>query len=700
MNVNAKRNGLLTPTELAVYDGFGFSEKFARLLNIRGIDTPGKVKDFFNFSINRLHDPFLLKGMQQGVTRIQTAIKNKERILIIGDYDCDGISATAILYKYLLTRRANTRYFLPNRDADGYGLTIELLDKLHKRFQPNLIITVDSGISCYDEIEHAKSLGMDVIVTDHHTIPEKTPDCICINPKFEDQEYPFQDLCGAGVSLKLVQALSQANFNQNQDKSIDARTFGLNTVRDYVDICALATIADIVPLNDENRVITAIGLEMLNKNSSPAVTALAKSSNIFGKLTAQDISFKLGPKINAAGRMGNAKRGLDLLLEKDEIKITEIITSLSNLNTARQKLCNDIFAECDTIIETKGLFQNNIIILYNDTWDGGVLGIVAARITDKFAKPAIILSKSKNIYKGSGRSVGKINIIELLTRHSDVLASFGGHAMAAGLSIVPENITTFVERITSDLANVVGSESTTDKEYDFDLPLDEISPEFVLEIEKLEPTGCGNKRPKFVTEITSVKTQVLQNHPNHVRFVTPQINNVNISFMFFNAAQYLETLAHHSKKQVLFEFQKADFSLNSKTKNAPTTLKAVVKEFYPIVTCDESTALALAINLKSPASDKLFAVHKLTVDRDVFVRYYKVIRKQHKTRTNGLIELYSKARKDDQDINLFQFVFCVAVFTELGIINIKNGYVTINEKVNTELTNSTIYNQLLNQSNM
>ncbi|MCQ2381763.1 MAG: DHH family phosphoesterase, partial [Clostridia bacterium] len=340
------RCGVLTPEQLEAFNQSGHSEKFIRLLVERGIDSKEKAEKFFNFDPSQLQDPFLLKGMKSAVARLRDAISQKQRILIIGDYDADGICATAILYKYLLTQRVKTSYFLPERDADGYGLNIDLIQRLNEKFHPNLLITVDCGISCAEEIKFAQSLGIDCIVTDHHAIPEVTPNCICVDPKFKDQDYPFDDLCGAGVSLKLVQAME-----------------GLEVAKSYFDICAIATVADIVSLTDENRIIVHHGLKMLNQGTVPGITALAKACNIRTAIKSGDISFRLGPKINASGRMGNAKRGLDVILEQDKERLDRIIKNLLYMNAKRQELCVVIFNECVELIEREHLQEDSAIVV-------------------------------------------------------------------------------------------------------------------------------------------------------------------------------------------------------------------------------------------------------------------------------------------------------------------------------------------------
>jgi len=680
MKYQARMARPLTTEQMAVYRHFGFSEKLSRLLFIRGIDSKEKVEQFFDFSLDRLHNPFLLKGMKEAVERINRAAEAREKILIIGDYDADGICSVAILYKYLLTRHVSTRYFLPDRDADGYGLTCDLITKLNKRFEPNLIITVDSGISCHKEIEYAKSLGIDCIVTDHHTIPEKTPDCICIDPKFTDQKYPFNELCGAGVSLKLVQALG-----------------GMDAAVKYIDICAIATVADIVSLTDENRVIVTHGLEMLNNNSLPSITALARSCNIWGKITSSDISFKIGPKINASGRMGNAKRGLDVILEQDESEIEKIITSLTNYNIQRQKLCNTIFDEADTAIEAQQLYKNNIIIVADEHWESGVLGIVSARITEKFGKPSIIFSKTENVYKGSSRSVGEVNIVKTIELFKDLVLTYGGHSMAAGLSVASDVFLEFVEKITSHLnSNFSAVELTGNKFYDFALDKSDITAEFVRELRQLEPTGCENAPPSFVTEIFTADTNTMNNYPQHLRFT-----HNGLHLMYFGGAGNADILEAYFPKDIVFEFQKYDASRDGTNRESGRNvsndgLRAVVKAIMPRPTDARAYALTLygwlLNHFSVPDNDEKFEsiISALSVDRDVFITYYKAI-KSVRTASN-IYDMFTKANDIAGGLNLYQFVFCAAVFAELKIFSLSNGRVTINDKISTDLFRSAAYN--------
>jgi len=677
MKYRAKKEDKLSSGELAVFKEFGFSEKFARLLFIRGIDTKEKVKGYFDFSPKRMHDPFLLKGMHEAVTRIESAITGREKILIIGDYDADGICSVAILYKYFISRHAHTRYFLPDRQDDGYGLNVELIDKLHKRFAPNLIITVDCGISCHKEIQHAKSLGIDCIVTDHHSIPDQIPDCICVNPKFTDQKYPFSDLCGAGVALKLVHALG-----------------GLDAASRYLDICSIATVADIVSLQNENRIITKLGLDMLNNNSLPSITALAKSCNIHGPIKSSDISFKLGPKINASGRMGNAKRGLDIVLEQKEEEIEKIIKHLTDYNTQRQKLCNTIYDDVESVVERDKLFKDNIIICASEKWESGVLGIVSARITEKYGKPSIIFGRSENVFKGSGRSIEEINIVKCVEQFAEHVISFGGHSMAAGLSIAAENFDTFVSKITKHLnENFDHVELKAEKLYDFSIDIDEMSPELVREFEQIEPTGCENSMPLFMTTITACQVGALSNFPSHLRFT-----HKGIQFMFFNGATQGDVIAYNFPKKVVFEFQKLDEN---------NSVKGVAKAVIPIPTDAKSYALTLAGYLRGNfniENDIKFnnILSNLSVDRNTFVEYYKFIKLGHGVRVYNSYDLFAKldtgAHADR--MSLYQFVFCATVFQQLGILVFQNGYVIINRNMTTDLFAASAYNLVRERSAM
>lgn len=664
------RCGELTPEQLAAFNQSGYSEKFIRLLIERGIDSQEKADKFFNFDPSQLHDPFLLKGMQAAVTRLRDAISRKQRILIIGDYDADGICATAILYKYLLTQRVKTSYFLPERDADGYGLNIDLIARLNEKFHPNLLITVDCGISCAEEIKFAQSLGIDCIVTDHHAIPEVTPNCICVDPKFKDQAYPFDDLCGAGVSLKLVQAME-----------------GLEVAKNYFDICAIATVADIVSLTDENRVIVHNGLQMLNQGTVPGITALAKACNIRNAIKSGDISFRLGPKINASGRMGNAKRGLDVILEQDPERLDRIIKNLLYMNAKRQDLCTVIFNECVQLIEAENLQNDSAIVVAKPEWESGVLGIVAVRLTEKYGKPCIVLGGKGEVYKGSGRSVAGINLVQCITQAAECLSTFGGHAMAAGMSLPVENFAKFrtlFQQIVTEAQKTQPAENC--KYYDFEISAEELNAQFFKEVAMLEPTGCGNPAPVLMTVLRETRASSLPTHPTHTKF-----DNGQLKFIFFGGAVFNEILAAPCSKSVIFELQQND----------GVHPQAVVKCVIPFAINDDEKALVLQRYLHdelsvAPDQSLQTIINGLSVDRTVFIDYYKATLNLVSSNNfcSSPLKLFAKIVLPEK--NLFQFVFCFAVFEQLGIYEVVRNRLHIHNERTTELSKSAIYNKIVN----
>jgi len=664
------RCGELTPEQLAAFNQSGYSEKFIRLLVERGIDTPQKAEKFFNFDPTQLHDPFLLKGMQAAVTRLRDAINRKQRILIIGDYDADGICATAILYKYLLTQRVKTSYFLPERDADGYGLNVELVKRLNEKFHPHLLITVDCGISCAEEIKYAQSLGIDCIVTDHHAIPEITPDCICIDPKFTDQEYPFNDLCGAGVALKLVQAMES-----------------LEVAEKYFDICAIATVADIVSLTDENRVIVHNGLKMLNQGTVPGITALAKACNIRNAIKSGDISFRLGPKINASGRMGNAKRGLDVILEQDPERLERIIKNLLYMNSKRQELCTTIFNESVALIEAEGLQNDSAIVVAKPEWESGVLGIVAVRLTEKYGKPCIVLGGKGEVYKGSGRSIPGIHLVDCITKAAECLSTFGGHAMAAGMSLPVENFEKFRTMFQSIVTESMATHPLENcKYYDFEISAEELNQKFFDEVAMLEPTGCGNPAPVLMTVMRQTHAASLSSHPTHTKF-----DNGQLKFIFFGGAAFNEILAAPCVKSVVFELQQ----------NAGAAPQAVVKCVIPFAINDDEKALVLQRYLNddlavTPDQNLQTILHELSVDRSVFIDYYRATLNlvNQNNFCQSPLKLFTKIVLPKK--NLFQFVFCFAVFEQLGIYQVVRNRLQIHNERTTELNQSAIYNKIVN----
>lgn len=511
---------------------FGLSPRITELILSRGINTEEGFEEFLNPRVS--HDPFLLKGMKEAKNRILLAKEIGDRVVIFGDYDVDGVSATAIMLKTLKKIGISANYFLPNRYIDGYGLTCETIDKVIAQFDPQLIITVDCGISCYKEVEYAKNKGVDVIVTDHHEIPEILPDTIVINPKIEGQGYPFRELCGTGVAYKISQALLG------------------NGAEEFLPIAGIATIADIVPLIDENRTIVTRGMELLSKFLPYGLKELFKDNKLpLSKVTAGEISFKIAPKINASGRMGDASDSLMLYLETDPVKIKKYIEKIKSHNTKRQDICNKIYEDCERALKKISMKDLRVISLASTKWDQGVLGIVCSRLVEKYHKPTFLFAQVGDTLHGSGRSIDDINIHELLSSLQDILETYGGHSMAAGLTLKRLKYEEFTKRV-----NAFVHDKINDKVfipityYDQDIQPQEITSEFLQELKRLEPIGCGNPRPKFKITANEVSIERMKRFPQHAN-----IGIEDLSLVFFNYTGDFEKMLFSRQKSFVFELQ-------------------------------------------------------------------------------------------------------------------------------------------------
>lgn len=511
---------------------FNLNEDVVKLLITRGIDSEETIEKYLGSGTTSLHNPYLLKNMDKVVEKINYYMNANKSILIMGDYDTDGISASAILFKYFESKGIKVNVFLPNRFVDGYGLTIESIDKVNAMYHPDLIITVDCGITCVEEIKHCKELGIDIIVTDHHDIPAEIPDTLIINAKLPDQIYPFKELCGAGVALKLVQALG-----------------GLEEALRYTTITALATVADIVPLIDENRAIVKLGLASQKEQLPKGLKSLCKHLKIALPLTSTDISFKIAPKINATGRMGDAIISFRLYVENNESIIESTIDELLELNDRRVNETNNIFESACEMLEDTNVSRLGMIVLYNENWESGVLGIICSKLVEKYNKPVCLLSLVDGEFKGSCRSIPGVNIFEALTSVSDLLIRYGGHNQAGGLSITRENLKEFRTRINDYvLKHTSESDLTLKKYYDLDLSNINITPEFVNDLEIFEPCGFKNEKPTFKINITGNSASRMMNFPQHIRL---KQNNINL--IGFAKGDYFYNLNVNCNKEAIIE---------------------------------------------------------------------------------------------------------------------------------------------------
>lgn len=517
---------------------FNLSTKTTELILSRGHDSEEKIEEFLNPKV--MHDPFLLKGMQGLVDRVKLAKELKDKVLIFGDYDVDGVSATAIMIKALKIFGIEADYYLPNRFIDGYGLTEAVIDKIADRYEPNLIITVDCGVSCANEIEYAKNKGIEVVVTDHHEIPDILPDTIVVNAKQTDQEYPFRELCGTGIAFKFAQAL-----------------LGEKEAEQFLPIAAIATVVDIVSLVGENRTIVTRGLKLCEKYLPIGLKMMFKEYGIpLNNPNSTSISFKIGPKLNASGRMGDATDSLKIYFETDPIKIKKDLEKIKQHNLKRQDICNRIYEDCEKALAKIDMKNQRVITLASKTWDKGVLGIVCSRLVEKYHKPTFLFVAEGNMLSGSGRSIDDINIHQLLSSMQDILETFGGHSMAAGLTLKLDNYKLFSQKINDFALNHISEDVFMPIEY-YDQEVDEedITPEFVKQLSLLEPFGCDNPRPKFKITTQDVEIVPLKRLPQHANFKIGKLN-----LMYYNFVDNLIKINFSRQKSFIFELE--PYSMN------------------------------------------------------------------------------------------------------------------------------------------
>ncbi|MCX7715063.1 MAG: single-stranded-DNA-specific exonuclease RecJ [Clostridia bacterium] len=484
LNKSIKRESIL-----AMSKQFGIPNVISTILLNRKIQTEAQVKAYLSKSMSTIHNPMQMKDMQKAVERIIAAIEKTEKIVVYGDYDVDGITATALLYMFFQELGANVDYYIPDRIEEGYGMNIMAVNKLAKS-RTNLIITVDCGITAVGEVEFAKLRGVDIIITDHHTCKEKIPAAFAvINPKQPDCEYPFKDLSGVGVAFKLILAL--------------AMVLGKNTTEvfnKYSDIAAIGTVADVVPLLDENRVIVDKGLYALSSTHREGLKALLEISGLEGKLiSAGSVAFGISPRLNAAGRLGTASTAVKLILSDDKDEAYKIAIELNEENRKRQLTEQAIFNDAVGMISSDPDFdKKKVIVLCKDGWHHGVIGIVASRITELFYKPCILITHENGICKGSGRSIPGFNLFDALNFCGELLANFGGHAVAAGLSLDFNDVDAFSSKINEYAASVLTPEDMLPHvSIDCLISPNDISLENAKLLSKLEPFGIGNPKPVF-----------------------------------------------------------------------------------------------------------------------------------------------------------------------------------------------------------
>ena len=467
----------------------GVSESLANLMAQRNISTADEATAFFNPSLDYLHDPFLMKDMNIAVDRISTAIKKNERILVYGDYDVDGTTAVALMYSFLKDQYSNVEYYIPDRYKEGYGVSFQGLDFA---FQNNckVVIALDCGIKAVEKVKYARTKGLDVIICDHHYPGEEIPKALAVlDPKQPSCSYPYKDLSGCGVGFKLIHAYSRVHG------------IPFSKISHYLDLVAVSIASDIVPITGENRVMAYFGLKRLNESPRTGLKEIMRESEVTKALTIEDVVFKIGPRINAAGRMETGSKAVDLLVSNDTRLATEISKEINNFNIERRSVDRIITTEAMRMIaEDQRTVNYRTTVLYNPNWKKGVIGIVASRLIETYYRPTVILTESNGFATGSARSVQGYDLYQAIEACSDLLESFGGHMFAAGLTLKKENIRPFMDRFEQYVNSTITEEQLVPRIFiDMELSFSEINDEFFKTMSQFQPFGPENMSPVFVS---------------------------------------------------------------------------------------------------------------------------------------------------------------------------------------------------------
>ena len=620
-------------------------DPFAALLaTSRGFDNIDEIGDFFDPEAPLQLSPLSIADMSKAANRINRAIDEFELICVFGDYDADGVTATALLYSYLETRGANVIRYIPDRLTEGYGLNTDAVEELAGR-GVKLIVTVDNGVSAIDEANRAKELGVDLIVTDHHKVGDVLPDAVAVvDPHRSDCPSSFKEMSGVGVAFKLVCAL------EGDDGDI--------LIEEYGDLVALGTIGDVVTLTGENRVMVRRGLKLINENPRPGINALMEIAGVGDKIfSASTAAFTVCPRINAAGRMGSAHKALDLLLCEDDEIASQIAEEINHMNALRQQTETHIFSQAAAMLSSGEILNDRIIVVDGEGWHQGVIGIVAARITERYGRPCVVISRDGENARGSCRSIDGFSIYDAIEAVSDCLDHFGGHTLAAGLGLKSERIEEFRRRI---------NEYAADKEMPFAkqkidcrlLP-SSISLSMLSAMSLLEPFGSGNPQPCFglfgvkIDEIAGVSDG------KHIRMVVSK-NGARTGVVFFGMPERR------------FPFEKGDIvdlavNLDRNVYNGETRVSVIVRGIRPSVTDEDKVLSSISLYEKFLRNERLSAAEaeRVLPDRQLQVEVFKSIK------AKPLKDRYCEAlcvRLGDDGENLARITAVVEIMLEMGIL--------------------------------
>ncbi len=498
----------------------------------RGITNARQAEDFFNPSLKSLHDPFLMKDMNKAVDRISTAIDRNEKILVYGDYDVDGTTSVAMLYSFLRERHTSLDYYIPDRYHEGYGLSMKGVDYAAAN-SCRLIIALDCGIKAVDKVKYAKSKGIDIIICDHHLPGDEPPDAVAVlDPKQPDCNYPYKELSGCGVGFKLMQAYCKLH-----DISFDK-------ILPYLDLVAVSIGSDIVPMTGENRILAYFGLQQLNDSPRLGFLKIIEKAKIRMPLAVEDIVFRIGPRINAAGRMESGSKAVELLVSTDPESALAICDNIDKSNDDRRKKDTEITSQARRMVSEDHRMNNaRTTVLFHQGWHKGVIGIVASRLIETYYRPTVILTESKDGYAtGSARSVPGYDLYQAIESCSDLLESFGGHMFAAGLTLKQENLDSFRNRFEKFVSETIKEEHLLPSiNVDEEIPLEDINMDFFRHIEKFQPFGPDNMAPVFVSRrIKTLTCHPVGNNGMHLRLVFARQNMDPVGAIAFGQSDTIE----------------------------------------------------------------------------------------------------------------------------------------------------------------
>jgi single-stranded-DNA-specific exonuclease len=535
----------------------------ATLLAQRGITDFDSAKDFFRPSLDKLHDPFLMKDMDKAIARINLALHNKEKILVYGDYDVDGTTAVALTYSFLKNYSPLISFYIPDRYSEGYGISFKGID-FAKENGFSLIIALDCGIKSIDKVDYANEKGVDFIICDHHLPGDTIPNAIAVlDPKRKDCTYPYKELTGCGLGYKLCQAI--VSSNKQSEKILEQ----------YIDLVAVSIAADIVPITGENRVLAHYGLKKVNALSRPGFRAVIDLNKLKRELTISDLVFVLAPRINAAGRIEHGSKAVELLISETTEKAEEVAKQINQTNTDRKVLDQSITSEAISLIESDILLSTKkSTVVFSENWHKGVVGIVASRLVEKFYRPTIVLTQSNGKVTGSARSVKDFDVYEAIEACSELLDQFGGHKYAAGLTLDPTNVIAFQQKFELVVSSTITDEMLIPEiEIDMEINFSDINDKFFRILKQFAPHGPGNMLPVFTSSQVFDSGNVRIVGMNHLKLELYQKNNpyLRLNAIAFDKAHLLENFQNQIPAKICYQLQENTF-------NNITTIQLIVKE--------------------------------------------------------------------------------------------------------------------------